>query len=808
MIAKDDQENSPPPMKRPKFVLPTNAKRIPLLSAPDSTPNGNIAKVFPVSMIGHSGQKSSISDYLECARTLQSAAENARPHGYSQQILELDPTSFYGHVHEYAYWARIDENLYNDAETTERINKAYATESSYRRDKEKSIARMYGFLESHPNVKIRELADSLPDPNVIDCQERRFILLTRGLKDENKRELVDRVMTIFAVNMHKLSISKEQFHKATGKEKADAKYKPGSILTFYKHIFSHLSEKQVNYTLGEFANKKGSFHAALKMDYEETLKHRPDYGVRKSAPVDLNAAQKVRDSRIDPYQRSMIDPQMSGFDWCMRIIAHSMGEIFMLRGGKEVSECCYDQSVISIIQFLLTMMFLQPANLMYSDFTLDFQKGGPFDGRRFLQLNSFGAAGNADKTCKLSLGNPYIRDASGYYKIYENPGDKFCLIKLYVYYVTEHLLPAMAHEGKEDHWFFIRRAPQKVLNERRKKFSLKTEAGLHHNQKWGEQNFSVQMKKLAERCGFEKASEYTMRSNRQAGITKLASSSLATNNVMQAARHASVEANRLYQVENEDDHVARSLVFHHRSTNASTMTISNNTNVASIATHVENAVPTPLTHKAVDQSTNANPMTTSNQTSLPTNQSTLMNPNIPFVNGFPSVVNPFDPQNASFSNAMQNPMAGMMGMMGMGMMCMSMMGSMMGMNSMFPTHPSISTMAQNSYNHGNHSFQSAQPVNAFVQHASQRQQKTAQDTQQSVQQQSTTHIPESSYQCKLLQYDSDTPDVEEWKLQHEDTSDEEDNAEDTNRLIPQFTQTQSYNSHAKQFSQVNNGASV
>jgi hypothetical protein len=147
-----------------------------------------------------------------------------------------------------------------------------------------------------------------------------------------------------------------------------------------------------------------------------------------------------------------------------------------------------------------------------------------------------------------------------------NPFDPFCLVALHKYYITEHLLPAMSHVGISDHWYFVCRAPQKVLNEWRKSFGLKCEPGLTKHQKWGENNFSTQMKRLAERCGFDDAANYTMRSNRRAGITKLASSNLGTNNVMLAARHKSVDASRLYQEENEQDHIARSHVFHDRST--------------------------------------------------------------------------------------------------------------------------------------------------------------------------------------------------------------------------------------------------
>ena len=47
---------------------------------------------------------------------------------------------------------------------------------------------------------------------------------------------------------------------------------------------------------------------------------------------------------------------------------------------------------------------------MLSSFKVDFQCGGSFDGRDYLQFKDFGNVGNADKTHKISLANPWARD--------------------------------------------------------------------------------------------------------------------------------------------------------------------------------------------------------------------------------------------------------------------------------------------------------------------------------------------------------------------------------------------------------------
>ena len=114
---------------------------------------------------------------------------------------------------------------------------------------------------------------------------------------------------------------------------------------------------------------KGSFHAALKIKLEETVKERPEYGKRKVAPVDLRAAEKVRASDLQPFRMSMGLPQETGYEWLCIILAHNMGEMYQLRGGKE------------------------PSSLMASSFDLDVAFDGEFAGRKFLRLEDF--SGNA-----------------------------------------------------------------------------------------------------------------------------------------------------------------------------------------------------------------------------------------------------------------------------------------------------------------------------------------------------------------------------------------------------------------------------
>lgn len=320
--------------------------------------------------------------------------------------------------------------------------------------------------------------------------------------------------------------------------------------------------------MGDFNGMQGSFHAALKIDFEITLQERPNCGDRQSAPVDLEASTKVHAAGLQPFPVSMISALESGHEQLSQIMAHSVGELHILRGGKEVSLLSFflllsfESKSVPMPMFLI--FILQPAGLVHSSFALELQMSGEFSGLECLRLDGFGASANGDKTFKLSLGNRCTRDASGCHKIHVNPQDPFCLIAPFKFCTTRHLLPAMKAAPESDHRFFVRRACGKVLKERRG-LGLTCEAGPHKNQHWGEGHFPKQIRELAIWCEFN-PERHTMHSGQRTGITLLAKSSLGSANAQKAARHQSVEANRSCQEEDESDHVARSKVFHANAT--------------------------------------------------------------------------------------------------------------------------------------------------------------------------------------------------------------------------------------------------
>lgn len=241
-------------------------------------------------------------------------------------------------MEEFAFWAKSDSKLHNDETITDKIKNSIAAAMDCQRAQLWSILRFFGFIQAHSNEHICLLVEMVPDNQLIGQEEIRFVVLVRGLKTPAKKSLTNDCLTIFAVNMCKLNMSKENCECATEQQKADAKHKPSSLSTFFKHTFACFALKQVNCSSGEFKNHVGSFHATLKHNFKATLKLRPDCGVRKAAPANLQVAAKVRQANPQPFKSCMNCSDNSGHTALLQIIAHSVGETFMLLGGKEVSD--------------------------------------------------------------------------------------------------------------------------------------------------------------------------------------------------------------------------------------------------------------------------------------------------------------------------------------------------------------------------------------------------------------------------------------------------------------------------------------
>jgi len=119
------------------------------------------------------------------------------------------------------------------------------------------------------------------------------------------------------------------------KEIADWQCAPSTHALYYKHIFSWMNNESISFAQKDFKGMRGksffcifcscfyqcltlsylhlqligSFLAAIKDKFAKTLKARPDYRKRKSAPVDPLAQAKVRrafkDRILNPFATSM-----------------------------------------------------------------------------------------------------------------------------------------------------------------------------------------------------------------------------------------------------------------------------------------------------------------------------------------------------------------------------------------------------------------------------------------------------------------------------------------------------------------------
>jgi hypothetical protein len=237
--------------------------------------------------------------------------------------------------------------------------------------------------------------------------------------------------------------------------------------------------------------------AAMKDLFQKIVAVRPDFGVRKSAPVDLDCDRKLRDpaNGLNPFGRSMMSDGKSGVEDLQGILAVQIGKMNALRGDVE------------------------PSGLRRRSFEHGIQKGGPMNARSYVKL--IGLDGR-DKTGKLSLSNPYQVDTSGHLIIWESDfiEDKFDYVRLMQFYDKTHLAPLCEAEGVNDCPFFLRRAPEKVLKPRRQA-GQSHELYIHRNYKWSGIYLNNVVRKIAQRCQFDNADSFTMRSLRRTNLTAM-----------------------------------------------------------------------------------------------------------------------------------------------------------------------------------------------------------------------------------------------------------------------------------------------
>jgi len=176
-------------------------------------------------------------------------------------------------VNDWARWAQMNPTLHGNKETTERLKKAFATTTTYQKQKLATIMRFFGILAAHPEARVRALADTINDPEM-DRDTFRFFVLVRGAKSPSKLYVINSAMTIFAVNLTMINKNDESvldLTKMTPEQKAAIQCQPSSFSTFYKHIFAHMKNEGIAFEQANFTGIEGtsfsliSFHSFIQI---------------------------------------------------------------------------------------------------------------------------------------------------------------------------------------------------------------------------------------------------------------------------------------------------------------------------------------------------------------------------------------------------------------------------------------------------------------------------------------------------------------------------------------------------------------
>jgi hypothetical protein len=190
----------------------------------------------------------------------------------------------------------------------------------------------------------------------------------------------------------------------------------------------------------------------------------------------------------------------------------------------------------------------QPTALKFSDFDLTRLEEGEDAGKLCLSLKGL----FTDKSCKLSLDNPTLRNEEGFHTTIENDRDPYTSVNLYQG-IKKHFPTDWAGT------ILRRSAPTKVLKKRRKELGDGAFIPCADLTDWGKfgANYisTTVIKEIAHRCGFNNPDKCTAHGRRAAGITNLVSSgTVSTAQIQTSARHKSATTNVKYQ---EWDHKAQ-----------------------------------------------------------------------------------------------------------------------------------------------------------------------------------------------------------------------------------------------------------
>ena len=154
---------------------------------------------------------------------------------------------------------------------------------------------------------------------------------------------------------------------------------------------------------------------------------------------------------------------------------------------------------------------------------------------------------NVSKNEKLSLKNPFSTDSPEDHEIPSDPDDPLDFVRLFKHY--RYKLGPVEPFGR----FFRRKAPQKVIDKRRKNNNF-TEIDLSSpNGHLGANQFTKYTRRMAVRCRFEKADRCTAHGKRKEGVSAMVNAKDAVDDEVhrKSSRHKSISSNLRYRIAND-----------------------------------------------------------------------------------------------------------------------------------------------------------------------------------------------------------------------------------------------------------------
>eukprot|EP00978_Attheya_sp_CCMP212_P047609 scaffold422425_cov55-Attheya_sp.AAC.2 len=252
--------------------------------------------------------------------------------------------------------------------------------------------RMKNTLEFDPNLGHLMEIDPNTDPNDKIPREMFFTVL-KGEKTEDKKIILNQAMRLIVL---------------LWKKKDDDEYEPNSWVTMTSGLFGFFCEYGIEFDVKEF-NYMGGWNTVLmqklndfaKKDGTRTYGSKPTKG-----HLDPNFHKKIYDSpQLDCFKNS---------DYFTHMLLFKLGESYLLRGCSEHRN--------------LTFPMFENGTLMADEIPVeDYDECKDYVGRKWLKLNYT----TLRKTQRITRRMPWFEKEAMNNRIFANPSDKYCVVKLF-----------------------------------------------------------------------------------------------------------------------------------------------------------------------------------------------------------------------------------------------------------------------------------------------------------------------------------------------------------------------------------------